>query len=65
MLERLVEFSLTQRLLVVIATLALVGEFADAGAWRTYLAHPAHRAVVTEHVEPVVAARQSVQFIAD
>ena len=47
------------------ATLALVGELSDERAWRTYLAHPAHRAVVTEHVEPVVAARQSVQFIAD
>lgn len=44
------------------ADVAIVGEYADEAAWRAYLAHPAHRAVVTDHVEPIVASRQSVQF---
>ena len=44
------------------ADVAIVGEYADEAAWRTYLAHPAHLAVVTGHVEPIVANRQSVQF---
>ena len=44
------------------ADVAIVGEYADEAAWRTYLAHPAHRAVVTDHVEPIVADRRSVQF---
>ena len=44
------------------ADVAIVGEYADEAAWRAYLAHPAHRAVVTDHVEPLVAHRQSVQF---
>jgi len=47
------------------ATLALVAAFVDEAAWRAYLAHPAHRAVVTDHVEPVVADRQSAQFTDD
>lgn len=47
------------------ADLALVAEFADEGAWRAYLAHSAHRAVVAEHVEPVVVSRQSAQFLTD
>lgn len=44
------------------ADVAIVGEYADEAAWRAYLAHPTHRAVVTDHVEPLVAHRQSVQF---
>ena len=42
--------------------LGLRDDTADVAAWRAYLAHPAHRAVVTDHVEPLVAHRQSVQF---
>lgn len=44
------------------ADVALVAEYADEASWRTYLAHRAHRAVVADHVEPIVARRQSVQF---
>lgn len=44
------------------ADVAIVAEYANEASWRTYLAHPAHRAVVADHVEPLVARRQSVQF---
>jgi hypothetical protein len=36
--------------------------FADEDGWRSYLAHPAHVAVVQEHINPNVAERASVQY---
>jgi hypothetical protein len=40
----------------------LVALFADEAAWRTYLEHPAHVAVVSTHIAPVSTERISVQF---
>ena len=40
----------------------VVAEFDDAVAWRAYLAHPAHRQVIVDHVRSMVAERASVQY---
>lgn len=45
------------------AGLALLVVVADADAWRTYQAHPAHQQVVTEHVRPVVTGRTAAQLV--
>ena len=36
---------------------AIVADFADVQAWRRYVDHPAHVALVTERVRPLVAER--------
>jgi hypothetical protein len=41
---------------------AVVGEFADAGAFEAYRDHPAHRSLIHDLVEPITAERASVQF---
>jgi hypothetical protein len=44
------------------ADLAVVADFADEDAFRTYSGHPAHLEVIRTHVEPLVAERHAVQF---
>ena len=41
---------------------AVVATFDDEAGWRAYVEHPAHVAVVEEHIDPFVAERTSVQF---
>jgi hypothetical protein len=41
---------------------ALVADFPDADAFRTYAADPRHLAVIAEHVKPHLAARSAVQY---
>jgi Stress responsive A/B Barrel Domain len=41
---------------------AAVLDFADAKAWRTYQAHPAHLELIRTHVAPILAERAAVQF---
>ena len=45
------------------AGLALLVLVADADAWRAYQDHPAHQAVVTQHVRPVVTGRTAAQLV--
>jgi hypothetical protein len=40
----------------------IVGDYDDVDAWRRYLAHPAHVALVTHHVAPIAENRVAVQF---
>ena len=44
--------------------LALVATFASAEAYAVYATHPAHVALVTEHIKPVLEKRAAVQFTA-
>ncbi len=44
------------------ADLAIVASFDDAEGWRTYTDHPAHQAVIAEHVAGVARSRTAVQF---
>ena len=41
---------------------ALVADFDDADAYRTYRDHPVHRAVIDQHILPIVARRVSAQY---
>ncbi len=41
---------------------AVVADFDDAEGYRTYRDHPAHRAVVEQYVNPIVAQRAGVQY---
>jgi hypothetical protein len=41
---------------------AVVADFDDADGYLTYRDHPAHRAVVEQHVNPIVAQRAGVQY---
>lgn len=41
---------------------AVVAEFDDADGYRAYRDHPAHRMVVEQYVNPIVARRAGVQF---
>ena len=41
---------------------ALVADFDDAAAWRTYDVHPTHDRVRSEMIKPWVAERATVQF---
>ena len=36
--------------------------FDSVDSWRAYGSHPAHVAVVTEHIKPVLAGKAMVQF---
>jgi hypothetical protein len=40
----------------------IVAEFSDADAWRAYLAAPAHVAFVEDHVTPLCASWNAIQF---
>lgn len=42
--------------------IAIVASFEDEDAWRTYVEHPAHVAVIAEHIAPHVEDRRAVQF---
>ena len=41
---------------------AVVADLADAGDFPTYRDHPAHRAVVTDFMAPIIAEGARVQF---
>ena len=39
----------------------LVATFEDEDAWRAYQAHPLHKALVADRIEPIQSHRQSMQ----
>ena len=41
---------------------AVVADFDDADGYLTYRDHPAHRALVRNYVDPIVARRSAVQY---
>lgn len=41
---------------------AIVADFDDVAAFRTYVAHPAHQQLIALHVRPLVAERAAVQY---
>ncbi len=41
---------------------AVAAEFADRRAFEVYRDHPAHTALIADHIAPVVAERLAVQF---
>jgi len=41
---------------------ALVADFDDADGYLVYRDHPAHRKVVEDHLNPIVASRASAQY---
>lgn len=44
------------------ATLRFHMRFDSEASWRAYGSHPAHVAVVTDHIKPVLAAKAFVQY---
>jgi hypothetical protein len=44
------------------ADFAVVAGFEDAGGYLVYRDHPAHRKVVEDYINPIVASRSRVQF---
>jgi len=44
------------------ATLRFQMRFESEAAWRAYGSHPAHVAVVTEHIKPVLGSKAFVQY---
>jgi hypothetical protein len=42
---------------------AITGNFDSPEDFRTYVDHPAHKALVTERLEPISEQRASVQFV--
>jgi len=44
------------------ADFAIVSDFDDPNGWRRYQEHPAHQAVRTELMRPLVASRAAVQY---
>lgn len=43
------------------AHVAVVADFDDVAGWEAYRDHPAHRAVITQQIVPVLTARSAVQ----
>jgi hypothetical protein len=41
----------------------VVGDFADTAAYVEYRDHSAHRAVIAEHVRPILHERAAVQYV--
>ncbi|GII96229.1 Dabb family protein [Sinosporangium siamense] len=41
---------------------ALVADFDSAEDFLTYRNHPAHQAVITEHINPILAGRSAIQY---
>ena len=39
----------------------LVATFADEAAWRGYQAHPRHKALLAEQIDPILSHRQAMQ----
>lgn len=44
------------------ADFAVVADFDDEAGFLNYSGHPAHLAVIRDHIEPIVSERQAVQF---
>ena len=44
------------------AALAVTADFDDEAGWHAYQAHPAHRAVVSDVLGPILASRAAIQF---
>ena len=44
--------------------LLLVATFEDEHAWHAYQAHPRHKALLADMIEPILSHRQSVQAAA-
>ena len=42
--------------------IALVADFDSVEDWRTYLAHPAHKAMVAERITPILESMTRVQY---
>ena len=42
----------------------LIAEFENEDGWRAYQAHPRHKALLTDMIEPIVSSRQSMQIVA-
>jgi hypothetical protein len=40
----------------------VVGDFADEAAYAEYRDHPVHRALIAEHIRPILAERAAVQY---
>jgi hypothetical protein len=41
---------------------AIVADFDDADSYLAYRHHPAHRAVITETIDPILSERVAVQY---
>ncbi len=44
------------------ASFVVIADFDDADGYRTYRDHPAHRAVGTDHILPILAGRTAAQY---
>lgn len=44
------------------ADFAVVGDFEDAASYLAYREHPAHRAVIEQTIQPIVATRHTIQY---
>ena len=44
---------------------AVVADFADVDGYLVYRDHPAHQAVIAEHIRPIVADRVAIQYSLD
>jgi hypothetical protein len=44
------------------ANWGLAALFADADGWRTYQEHPAHKALLADHILPIMASRTPLQI---
>jgi stress responsive alpha/beta barrel protein len=45
------------------ADFAVVADFEDEDALRTYAEHPVHVAVLTERIRPLVQSREAIQYV--
>ena len=45
------------------ADFAVVADFEDEDALRTYAEHPVHVAVVNERIRPLVRSREAIQYV--
>lgn len=43
------------------ASIAVVADFDDVAGWEAYRDHPAHQAVITQRITPVLTSRSAVQ----
>lgn len=43
------------------ASIAVVADFDDVAGWEAYRDHPAHQAVITRQIAPVLTSRSAVQ----
>lgn len=44
------------------ADFGVVADFADREGWIVYRDHPAHQAIITEHISPHLAERTAIQY---